>query len=166
MLKKSVQDSTSEIPRYPSGETMENVPDPDTIYTEYHPSSGRAPTLKPLHEHGHRLFPDIVPEKRPWEPFRTRLDFEILEFAMETGLNRKQLSRYINLIHRAAKLASNDDEERFTVQSAKEAMKLWDLAASRRVPVRIKLYLINIFYYGFILSILVPDRNHRAAVQA
>ncbi|EKM75860.1 hypothetical protein AGABI1DRAFT_45711 [Agaricus bisporus var. burnettii JB137-S8] len=113
---------------------MENVPDPDTIYTEYHPSSGRAPTLKPLHKHGHRLFPDIVPEKRPWEPFRTRLDFEILEFAMETGLNRKQLSQYINLIHRAAKLASNDDEERFTVQSATEAMKLWDLAASRRVP--------------------------------
>ncbi|EKM76684.1 hypothetical protein AGABI1DRAFT_93876 [Agaricus bisporus var. burnettii JB137-S8] len=133
-LDAVVQDTT-ESPRYPSGEIMENLPEPDTIYTEYHPSSGRAPTLKPLHEHGHRLFPNIVPEKRPWEPFRTRLDFEILEFAMETGLNQKQLSRYIDLIHKAAEYASND-EDKFTVQSATEAMKLWELAASRRIPFR------------------------------
>lgn len=114
---------------------MEDLPEPDSIYTEYHPSSGRAPMIRPLHEHGHRLFPDmLVPEKRPWEPFRTRLDFEILEFAMEIGLNRKQLSRYIDLIHNASRTASND-EEKFTVQSATEAVKLWDLAASRRVSV-------------------------------
>jgi hypothetical protein len=121
---------------YPSGEIMKVIPDVDSIYTEYHPSSGQPPTIKPLQEHNHRLFPsNILPEERPWEPFRTRLDFEVLEFAMEVGLNQTQLASYIELIHRTVTVASNDDEK-FGVQNADEAMKLWELAASRRVAVR------------------------------
>jgi hypothetical protein len=115
---------------------MRDLPEPDSIFTEYHPSSGRAPTIVPLHEHSHRHFPNTIPEQRPWEPFNTRLDFELLEFAMETGFNRKQLARYIGLIHKAIAL-SNIENEKFTVQSVTEASKLWELAASRRVAVRI-----------------------------
>jgi hypothetical protein len=120
---------------------MNNLPEPDSIFTEYHPSSGRAPTITLLHEHSHRLFPNIIPEQRPWEPFNTRLDFELLEFAMETGFNRKQLAQYIGLIHKAIAL-SNVEGEKFTVRSATDALKLWELAASRRVAVSVhKIYL-------------------------
>jgi hypothetical protein len=125
---------TVNLPQYPSGEIIKELPELDSIYTDHHPLLGWALTVKLLHEHGCWLFPDIVSKKSSWKPFRTGLDFKILEFAMETGLNQKQLSWYINLIHKATTFASNN-EEKFTVESATEAMKLWDLAASQWVPV-------------------------------
>ncbi|EKM77927.1 hypothetical protein AGABI1DRAFT_42300 [Agaricus bisporus var. burnettii JB137-S8] len=109
---------------------MNDIPEVDTIYTEYHPSSGLAPKLMPLEDHNRKSFPNLVPETRPWEPFRTRIDFEALELAMEIGLNKKQLARYIALLHRAQIYGTNSNEEdKFTVRDAKEAMSLWDLAA-------------------------------------
>src|SRR5262249_17324440 len=116
---------------------------------EYHPSCGLSPNIKKIHEHNLRRFPDIVPEERPWEPFRTRLDFEALEFAMEVGLNKEQLNRYIQLLHRTVKLAGNDDEK-FTVKNANAAMKLWEHATSLRVAVSV----IKYIYYpaGLYLS--------------
>jgi hypothetical protein len=115
---------------------MESVPDVDTIYTEFHPSAGLTPQITPLEEHNRKSFPDLVPDPRPWEPFRTRIDFEALELAMEIGFNQKQLAHYIDILQRVQNQGINHvDEDKFTVQNAKEAMSLWDLATHHHVQV-------------------------------
>lgn len=121
-------------PHYPSGEVMNEYPEIDSIYTEYHPSSGRPPEIKPLHKHNYRCFPKTTPMDNPWTPFQTRLDFKVLEFAMELGFNDKQLKTYINLLHQVVG-AARSKKEKFTVQDSKEAKRLWDLVSSRRVAV-------------------------------
>jgi hypothetical protein len=123
---------------------MEAIPEVDSIYTEYHPSSGRLPEVKPLHKHNYKRYPKATPVAHPWMPFKTRLDFEVLEFAMELGFNNQQLKTYISLFHRVISAAGNT-EERFTVRNSKEANNLWALASVRRVGVSIN----KMFYYYF-----------------
>lgn len=75
----------------------------------------------------------VPPEKYPWEPFRSRLDFEISEIALEAALNRSQLDRLIKLIHRAAQ---KDENDFFSIKTAGEMKLMWDLASGKRTAVR------------------------------
>lgn len=75
----------------------------------------------------------VPPEKQPWEPFRSRLDFEVSEIALEAALNRSQLDRLIKLIHRAAQ---KDEDDLFSIKTAGEMRLMWDLASGTRTSVR------------------------------
>jgi hypothetical protein len=142
---------------------METMPEPDSIYTEYHPSSGNPPAIKNIYQHNLRRFPNIVPDDQPWKPFRTRLDFEALEFAMDVGLNKEQMSHYIQLLHRTVECASNDDEK-FTVENVSSTMRLWELAASLRVNVSNMYSFYSDLRTFFVIDLLVSNCDYQTAI--
>lgn len=109
------------------------VPQLNDILTDYHPSSNITSKVQPLHEYGHQTFLRPIPEKRPWEPFRTRLDFEVAELALEAALNRSQIDCLAALLHRVA--AKNTDEDVFTIKNSKDMKEIWELASAKRTGV-------------------------------
>ncbi|KAJ7629311.1 hypothetical protein B0H17DRAFT_1164314 [Mycena rosella] len=72
--------------------------------------------------------PDRRPptDSEPWVPFRSRLDFEVSEFAEDAMLNHGQINTLIQLIRRCA--ANIDD---FTFQKPADVQKSWDLASEK-----------------------------------
>jgi hypothetical protein len=144
---------------YPSGDRMEMVPNIDTIYTRFHPSSGLTPRIILLEDYNRKSFPDLVPDSCPWEPFRTQIDFEALELAMEIGFNQNQLVHHISILHRVQNQATNHvKEDKFMVQSAKEAMSLWDLATHHHVKVRTLFFVHALFIHS--ASVLIVQNNN------
>ncbi|KAJ7145390.1 hypothetical protein C8R43DRAFT_890476 [Mycena crocata] len=99
-------------------------PNLNDIRRVFHPSSGREPTEQSLEEY---LKSQMPPGRRPptdaepWLPFRTRLDFEVAEFAVDVMLNKKQTATLLSLIRRCA--ANIDD---FTIQSGSELEEHWE----------------------------------------
>lgn len=113
------------------------------IKIEYHPSSGRSASISSFEDYDRERQPrPISPEQHPWKPFRSRLDFEIAEVALEAALNRSQLDKLVKLFHRAAK---RDETDLFTIQTAGEMKRMWELASTLRTPVR------NILHNSFVL---------------
>ncbi|KAJ7471600.1 hypothetical protein B0H11DRAFT_2158977 [Mycena galericulata] len=101
----------------------------DDIRRQYHPHSCLPSEQMSLDEYllresSRRRGPPT--EEEPWLPFRTRLDFEVSEFAQENMLNRKATDKLISLIRRCA--ANPTD---FTVQNHADMNKQWDLASKR-----------------------------------
>ncbi|KAG2117609.1 hypothetical protein DEU56DRAFT_874099 [Suillus clintonianus] len=100
----------------------------DDIRVEYHPHSQLPSTTHRFSEFS-RSCPteDYVPRNNsPWEPFRTRLDFEIAEIALEAAMTKDQTNRLLDLVHRSA--SGNDS---FTLQNHDEVRSLWELASQR-----------------------------------
>ncbi|KAJ7728431.1 hypothetical protein DFH07DRAFT_757234 [Mycena maculata] len=64
--------------------------------------------------------------EKPWEPFRTQLDFEVSEFAQENMLNRKATDKLISLIRRCAVNLDN-----FTIQNYSDMNKQWEGASKK-----------------------------------
>ncbi|KAG1890418.1 uncharacterized protein F5891DRAFT_1131709 [Suillus fuscotomentosus] len=100
----------------------------DDIKVEHHPHSQIPSTVHRFSEFSCSCpTEDYVPHNdSPWEPFRTRLDFEVAEIALEAAMTKDQTNRLINLIHRSA--SGND---MFTLQNHDEVRSLWDLASQR-----------------------------------
>ncbi|KAJ7241195.1 hypothetical protein B0H12DRAFT_1250508 [Mycena haematopus] len=65
-------------------------------------------------------------EEKPWTPFRTRLDFEISQFAQENMLNEKATNKLISLIRRCA---ANPTE--FTIVNHDDMKKQWGQASKK-----------------------------------
>ncbi|KAG2116966.1 hypothetical protein DEU56DRAFT_874124 [Suillus clintonianus] len=95
---------------------------------EHHPHSQLPSTIhrfaefsrsRPTEEHTPR-------NNSPWEPFRTRLDFEVAEIALEAAMTKDQTNRLLDLFHRSA--SGNDS---FTLHNHDEVRSLWDLASQR-----------------------------------
>ncbi|KAJ7622984.1 hypothetical protein B0H17DRAFT_1164466 [Mycena rosella] len=99
-----------------------SVPQLGDIKREFHPSSGRKPIEQSLYEYYRRPPTD----NEPWAPFRSRLDFEVSEFAEDAMLNRSQIDTLIQLIRRCA--ANIDD---FSFQKPADMEKSWDLASDK-----------------------------------
>lgn len=104
------------------------------IKIEYHPSSGRGTSILSFEDYDNERQPrPMPPAQHPWKPFRSRLDFEISEVALEAALNRSQLDKLIKLVHCAAE---RDETNLFTIQTAGEMKCMWELASTLRTPVR------------------------------
>ncbi|KAG1800596.1 uncharacterized protein BJ212DRAFT_1450149 [Suillus subaureus] len=67
------------------------------------------------------------PNKQPWAPFKSRLEFEITELALEACLNNKQTDRLIKFCNQCTSW-----QEKFTFQNHKDICNMWD-AVSHRV---------------------------------
>ncbi|KAJ7450425.1 hypothetical protein FB451DRAFT_1342926 [Mycena latifolia] len=65
-------------------------------------------------------------EEKPWIPFRTRLDFEVSEFAQENMLNRQAINKLISLIRRCAA-----NLEGFTITNYADMNKQWEGASKK-----------------------------------
>ncbi|KAJ6631829.1 hypothetical protein B0H10DRAFT_1670423, partial [Mycena sp. CBHHK59/15] len=61
---------------------------------------------------------------KPWVPFRTRLDFEVSEFAQEAMLNKKQTDTLISLIRHCAENIGG-----FTLKNCSDMNSQWELAS-------------------------------------
>ncbi|KAJ7668088.1 hypothetical protein B0H17DRAFT_910233, partial [Mycena rosella] len=121
--------STDPHPNTPPVLQEPSVPQLDDIKREFHPSSGREPIEQSLYEYClSQMPPDRRPptDSEPWTPFRSRLDFEVSEFAEDTMLNHGQINTLIRLIRRCA--ANIDD---FTFQKPADMQKSWDLASEK-----------------------------------
>ena len=97
------------------------VPQLDDIKVEYHLHS-RIPSTVHLFSDFSRCHPteDTMPRSAsPWEPFRTRLDFEVAEIALAAAMTKDQTNRLFELMRRAA-----STKEDFTLQSHDEVRTL------------------------------------------
>ncbi|OBZ74321.1 hypothetical protein A0H81_05715 [Grifola frondosa] len=130
--------SNLSAPQSPSRSTTEleddsgRVPQLDDIKTEYHPSSKHPTEICRFDEYGHQNTTSFaLPQVRedPWQPFRTRLDYEFGEIAQEAALNQKQTDALIRLFH---KCASGQDS--FTLSNHAELQKTWELAKHKMTP--------------------------------
>ncbi|KAG1808131.1 hypothetical protein EV424DRAFT_1574699 [Suillus variegatus] len=104
--------------------------DIDDIKVEYHPSSGIPTKVYRFEDYGRGPgAPPAVPEADPipWQPFRTRMDFEVAELAHDAGLSHEQLDRLIRLIHRSR-------IELFTLKNRKDVRDTWDAASFKMTP--------------------------------
>jgi hypothetical protein len=101
----------------------------DDIRYEFHPHSGLAPENCSLEEYlrqesSRQRLPST--NQKPWSPFRTRLDFEVAEFAQENLLNSAAINQLIALIRRCA---ANLKE--FTVLNHTDMNKQWEAASKK-----------------------------------
>ncbi|KAJ7742454.1 hypothetical protein DFH07DRAFT_750441 [Mycena maculata] len=104
-------------------------PAPNDIKRIFHPRSEREPIKQSFEEYRVScLRPDRRPPTRiePWIPFRTRLDFEVSEFAQDVMMNRGQINTLISLIRRCAENISE-----FTLLNHADMDKQWDLASKK-----------------------------------
>ncbi|KAG1829439.1 hypothetical protein EV424DRAFT_1470719 [Suillus variegatus] len=79
----------------------------------------------------HHPTEDTIPcSASPWEPFRTRLDFEVAEIVLAAAMMKDQTNQLFELVRRTASA-----KEDFTLQSHNEVRTLWKMASKRFTPV-------------------------------
>ncbi|KAG1771613.1 hypothetical protein EV702DRAFT_1181456 [Suillus placidus] len=102
--------------------------DVDDIRCEYHPSSKVPPEVHMFDDFKRRPMPlaSSSPNKHPWAPFKSRLEFELAELALEACLNNEQTDRLIKLCNRCT-----SRQETFTFQTHKDIRDRWDTASHR-----------------------------------
>jgi len=95
----------------------------DDIKCEHHPGSGMAPEVHTFDHFKCHSTPltSTPPDKCPWAPFKSLLEFEIAEIALEACLNNEQTDYLIKLCNRCA-----SQQEKFTFQSHKDICNRWD----------------------------------------
>ena len=110
----------------------------DDIKTEYHPHSGFKTTIEHFEDYGRKNHQEKPPlyHKKPWEPFRTRVDFEFAEIALSAALNKDHADMLIKLVHRCI-----DGQASFTLKNHTELCQMWDGASDKLTPVG-TLYLV------------------------
>lgn len=107
-------------------------PQVDDIKVEYHDKCGRRTQALRLEEYGasEARRNEAPPDEEPWRPFRSRLDFEAAELALQTSMTDDQTDILFNLLH-----CASSGKEQFTLKTYDEAVKLWDLASYKRTGV-------------------------------
>lgn len=103
----------------------------DDIKCKYHPSSQRPASIDRFHEYGHNLKArvDYIIDDEPWRPFRTRRDFEFASIAITESLNEKTVDVLLELAYGA--VGRDPNRGVLTLQSYKEMMNIWKLAADK-----------------------------------
>ncbi|KAG2143334.1 hypothetical protein BD769DRAFT_1319247, partial [Suillus cothurnatus] len=93
------------------------------IKCEHHPGSGMAPEVHTFDHFKCHSTPltSTPPDKCPWAPFKSLLEFEIAELALEACLNNEQTDHLIKLCNRCA-----SQQEKFMFQSHKDICNRWD----------------------------------------
>ncbi|KAE9393198.1 hypothetical protein BT96DRAFT_967228 [Gymnopus androsaceus JB14] len=101
----------------------------DDIKIEYHPHSNRQPSIIPFEGYGkHEEIGPICPPKhsRPWHPWRSHVDFDAAELALDCHMNERQTNRLVELLRCVAFGLDN-----FTLKNYDEIQTTWDQAAEQ-----------------------------------
>ncbi|KAG2090404.1 uncharacterized protein F5147DRAFT_748245 [Suillus discolor] len=105
------EDLEAEADHFADADVSERASTPrfrvDDIRCEYHPSSG-------------------IPPEHPWAPFKSRLEFELAELALEACLNNEQTDQLIRLCNRCT-----SRQEKFTFRTHKDIHDRWETASHR-----------------------------------
>ncbi|KIK25431.1 hypothetical protein PISMIDRAFT_9624 [Pisolithus microcarpus 441] len=120
------------------GVAANNVND---IHIEYHPNATIPPQEIPFAKfaRGHRpraYKPDMSTD--PWYPFRSHLDFEFAELALEVALNKEQVNHLLHLmksIHSAGKA--------FTLNEYNDLQSTWQATSHRMTAFTKEVVCIN-----------------------
>ncbi|KAG2358372.1 hypothetical protein BDR07DRAFT_1489583 [Suillus spraguei] len=98
----------------------------DDIKIEYHPSSGIEVKVYPFHNFQRRpmVSSEAPPSSEPWRPFRSHLEFEVAELALEVGLNNQQTDQLVKLCHRCI-----NGKEKFMFKNHKDIHIKWEAAS-------------------------------------
>ncbi|KAG1733838.1 hypothetical protein EDB19DRAFT_1896555 [Suillus lakei] len=97
----------------------------------HHPKSGIPTKIFAFsdfmrHPAHHSSWSAPEPNAKPWRPFRSRLEFDIAEIALEAALNNEQTDRLIDICrHCAAQL------EKFMFKNHKDVRAKWDAVSQR-----------------------------------
>ena len=97
------------------------------IKIEFHPHAERTPEFYTLEEYGvlgvHEV--NVPRASQPWQPFRSRIDFEVAELALQAAMNKDQVNVLLSLMQCCA-----TGQENFTLTSHSELCDLWDHASN------------------------------------
>lgn len=106
------------------------------IKITFHPNSHR-PDRYIRDDHPHSGTPepaaatvDTPVLEKPWHPFRSRLDFEVAEFALSSHLNKSKTDALLSIIKRCIK-----EPEQHTLKDHNELIEYWDLARTKATGV-------------------------------
>lgn len=113
-------------------------PSLDAIKTVYHPSSGRSSctvNFEDYREQEENLCNSAYDITEPWQPFKTRTDFEFAELAHETFMTQNQIEKLIKLIHFVA-----DNKGEFTIKNHKDLTETWQKASNLLTPVMLIIF--------------------------
>ncbi|KAK7436908.1 hypothetical protein VKT23_017983 [Stygiomarasmius scandens] len=101
-------------------------PNVDDIRTEFHPHSNQPSVIEAFEDFGFKPIADIeAPSNlKPWEPFATRFDYEVSEFALKAGLNNNLTDELLQLLHTAFGGCGE-----LTMQSYRDMQRCWDNAS-------------------------------------
>lgn len=112
----------------------------DDIQVQYHPAYAQSPQVYRFEDYeGFREHPPPPPPSAtPWDPWRSRLDFEVAKLALDANMNEKQTNHLLEILNKLAKYAREGrTEETCSIKSAKEMKDLWELAAVKATQVRL-----------------------------
>ena len=109
-------------------------PEVDDIKIEHHPSAGFDTKIFGFDEYcGHTPNTQVGTDlstmfgDQPWQPFRTKFDFEVAELVLETHMNERQIEKLISLFHQVVR-----EPDTFTISNANDLSYAWDLASKIR----------------------------------
>ena len=108
-------------------------PEVDTIRVDFHPHSGKPSEFYSFEDYGKRSLQDdfkLPPGDKPFQPFRTRGDFEFADLALHASLSNDQTDAFIKLIHRII-----SGEAKFTLEGSRDLKKMWELSSIKRTKV-------------------------------
>ena len=105
----------------------------DIIKIEYHPNSGRENEVIPAEDfvRATSLGSTHPVGPSPWEPFRSREDFEFAELALETGMSKAKVNALIKLFHKCIEKG----RECFTLSNYKEMEETFAVASEQLAKV-------------------------------
>ncbi|KAF8549243.1 hypothetical protein OG21DRAFT_1488704 [Imleria badia] len=109
-----------------------NVDSLDDIRIEYHPHTGLPAETFAFSDFSRTHFPVPPapdPDRDPWSPFWTLLDFEIVELALEAVLNKDQTERLIRLLQWL-----HNQREKFTIRNHADLRATWDASGACLTP--------------------------------
>lgn len=114
------------------------TPRVDDFKTEYHPRAGRETKTQHFEDFRRGRRPVNVDKlhQQPWLPFNSRLDFDFAEFALETSLNRSQITKLLKIVHSVADDRVSGRNE-FSFKVYEDVAQSWAAAAHKQAGVRI-----------------------------
>ncbi|KAI0826546.1 hypothetical protein BC628DRAFT_1536449 [Trametes gibbosa] len=109
------------------------TPRVDDFKTEYHPRAGRETKTQHFEDFRRGRRPVNVDKlhQQPWLPFNSRLDFDFAEFALETSLNRSQITKLLKIVHSVADDRVSGRNE-FSFKVYEDVAQSWAAAAHKQ----------------------------------
>ena len=108
--------------------------------TIYHPNAKIEPTVEHFDQYGRNEDPEDpnVVDLDPTSEFGSRVEFEFAELVLEAALNRKQITRLLNIVNKIKDGAEFRFSKHTDIESA------WKRASARYTPVSNSLTGINV----------------------
>ena len=103
------------------------------IKTEYHPAHQKEQLIQTFEEYiasDAKLREPVQSTEDPWKPYKTRLDFELSEFALSAYLNKDHIERLIKMINIAASGLDN-----LTLTNHSDLLEVKKIASQQLTPV-------------------------------